>query len=787
MKFAGARGITRSRVPLIAMLALAATIGLAGCEGDDGKDGLNGTNGTNGTNGATGPAGPTGPAGATGPTGPTGPSAKVEPRESCGVCHDTSSAYAASSAHALDPLQTITTPVFKVNGADLDITYNVKIGGSNATGLTLVRSDYRLAGGGAQSDLGTPDPVVTDLGNGNYSIKVLGGAAYAAVNSRYFFRISDPALTKTVGVWGDYPAAPRTDLVGNQSCNNCHGDAGVAPHTFKPYDYPGMVNSQCVVCHTATGFYASIINESWVGLVHGIHNSEQMPSGHYQFNPTTKFEVSYPTYMVNCSVCHDTPATLAAANAMKVTGPNCLSCHESMESWEFPSGLDFHEGYTEATNCQTCHNDTAGAVAPNKVTAFHNGLETERVGIIWNGEDLSVTEGKKFTWKIDNVVDDGTNLKISWSATYNGAAVDPCNSAIGPGKPLFHNAPAGTVLDGAPQFLRSYAQGDDFILGTSTTAPGQPGTLTLSTTNTTCAGNVATTTWAVDKTVAAGTRGYIALQGKPQLPLPAGFSNPEYTFTNMYVRVPTPDREFVVGTGAKPATERRAIADTADCLKCHVGSLYQHGNTRVDNVKMCGACHNSASTEQNNRLAMGVDKSEAYDGKVGQTYELKTMLHAIHSAGDETHKTFAIYRTRGIYAWTPEGVTPPNWSTTKCEKATPTADIQEYRVFGGDPALDVSCQPHNLYHPTYPREVNDCAACHVAGFTVIPDQSKAVATTLDAGSTTWQNKLDDTLQGASAAACTSCHQSTDAKGHAYQNGWTPQVFPDGRQTILDTK
>jgi OmcA/MtrC family decaheme c-type cytochrome len=61
MKFAGARGITRSRVPLIAMLALAATIGLAGCEGDDGSDG------------ATGPAGPGGPAGPTGPSGPAGP------------------------------------------------------------------------------------------------------------------------------------------------------------------------------------------------------------------------------------------------------------------------------------------------------------------------------------------------------------------------------------------------------------------------------------------------------------------------------------------------------------------------------------------------------------------------------------------------------------------------------------------------------------------------------------------------------------------------------------------
>ena len=70
----------------------------------------------------------------------------------------------------------------------------------------------------------------------------------------------------------------------------------------------------------------------------------------------------------------------------------------------------------------------------------------------------------------------------------------------------------------------------------------------------------------------------------------------------MYVRVPTPTHEFVVGTGAKPTAPRREIADTGQCLKCHVGSLYQHGNTRVDNVTMCIICHNSASSDQNNRV-----------------------------------------------------------------------------------------------------------------------------------------------------------------------------------------
>ncbi len=49
---------------------------------------------------------------------------------------------------------------------------------------------------------------------------------------------------------------------------------------------------------------------------------------------------------------------------------------------------------------------------------------------------------------------------------------------------------------------------------------------------------------------------------------------------------------------------------------------------------MCIICHNSASSDQNNRFTMGVTAAEAYDGKVGQTYEFKTMLHSIHSAGE---------------------------------------------------------------------------------------------------------------------------------------------------------
>jgi len=249
-----------------------------------------------------------------------------------------------------------------------------------------------------------------------------------------------------------------------------------------------------------------------------------------------------------------------------------------------------------------------------------------------------------------------------------------------------------------------------------------------------------------------------------------------------FVRVPTPVEEWIVGSSGivAKASQRREIADTTACLKCHVGSLYQHGNTRVDNVTMCVICHNSASSDQNNRVTMGVDASEAYDGLVGQTYEFKTFLHKLHAVGLEGNSPVAIYRTRGIFAWAPEGVTPPNWNTgAACGTAGGTV------VFGADPAVTASCQVHNLYHPTYPRAANDCAACHVEGFGTMVDQTEGVATTLDAGVLPWNNQLDDVLQGANTAACTSCHQDAASVGHANQNGWIPTVFPNGRQTIID--
>jgi hypothetical protein len=207
---------------------------------------------------------------------------------------------------------------------------------------------------------------------------------------------------------------------------------------------------------------------------------------------------------------------------------------------------------------------------------------------------------------------------------------------------------------------------------------------------------------------------------------------------------------------------------------------------------MCILCHNSASNEKNVRVStMGIDvPADTYDGREGETYEMKTMLHRIHSAGRHTGEEldttpYVIYRGRGIYAFAPEGTVLPNWPGTGSQPVfgSTIGNLDE----NGDPLPPPYVTNHNFHSPTYPRSLNECTACHVAGSVEFqPDQTKAMATTVDAGGTDdYANQVDDVLQGAATTACVTCHAGGPAKGHAYQNSWEPQEFPEGRKTIID--
>ena len=245
----------------------------------------------------------------------------------------------------------------------------------------------------------------------------------------------------------------------------------------------------------------------------------------------------------------------------------------------------------------------------------------------------------------------------------------------------------------------------------------------------------------------------------------------------MQVRALTPTREFVLGTGALPAEQRRNIADTAQCLKCHVGSLYQHGGNRVDNVEMCIICHNPASNEQNVRAGMNVDTTDAYDGKNGQTYEFKTMLHAIHSAGEKGAPDRHLPEQRHLRLG-PGRVAAQELAERHGQPAGVRIGRRKRQPRDADPQLphaDVSAAVERLRRLPRRRFWRDSRPVQGGGDHARCRHGRVA------------DQLDDTLQGASAAACTSCHQSTDTKGHAYQNGWVPSKFENGRQTILDTK
>ena len=787
------------------LVVTAFAFALSGCEGDDGAAGAAGQAGQPGADGSDGlacwdlngngvgdPDEDTNGDGTFDALDCAGSSVSVTPLESCGVCHSEGSFASARAAHEVFDIGSFANFAVAPDGADLVVSFSATVDGAPATAATFYRAYF--------SD-GTTRTTLTDEinanpalfvnnGDGSYSVRIVDGVArFGGTNGRYLAILRTGLNELEIAAVGDYPAAiPLAGLASNEACIGCHGESGEVGR-FAPDNRGGHYSAPisadaCVVCHRpddpATPDYDPPSYMPLVKVVHGIHNAHNFPAGEFVSDRGTTYDVTYPTYMANCSVCHSdsniVPAAgvsaLAAANAMPVTGRGCFTCHGSMDGFDF-TGLEFHLNIVdpETADCQACHD---GALARETVADFHDGMTTERGGVIFGGVDTSVTEGALFDWEITGIVDDGTNLAISWQASYDGVGVDPCNATPAAGEPAFHAIPPFTFAgDTEPtnrnnlSMLRNYAQGDDFILGRSTSAPGQALSVNVTVDNTTCAGGVATTTIPVDDVDASVDRGIVALQGKPWIVA----VDPSDEDGVMQVRAKTPTYEWTVGDGAPPVASRRDVVDTGECLKCHVGSLYQHGGNRVDNVGMCILCHNSASNEKSVRVGMGVDASEAYDGKVGETFEIKTMLHRIHSAGEEGSPPYLVYRNRGIYAFAPDTTGLPNWPGTGRQV-----------VFGSDPAYTTS---HNFHAPTYPRALNACTACHTDNFAVMPDQTQAMATTTDAGSDEWINQIDDTLQGATTTSCITCHKDGASKGHAYQNSWTPQQFPDGRETIID--
>ena len=393
----------------------------------------------------------------------------------------------------------------------------------------------------------------------------------------------------------------------------------------------------------------------------------------------------------------------------------------------------------------------------------------------FGGTDISYDNPDNVAFAITGVTKAGDNVTFTWTASKAGSAVNPCND----------NLSVGPTFKGLGAYL-AYAKGDDWVNENVGSSPGQPagarnlfsGTNALSTT---CAANVATTTGLVVDPDANSyaDKALLAIGGKP-INRGTFLIGTTSTPGDYFIRFPSPTKAFKMADGSS-ATARRGAVDTARCLKCHRGTLYQHGGDRVDNEQLCVICHNPSAGEKNVRQVTykitnadgSVNTDVTYDGKVNETYDMRYMLHAIHGI-EKRGIPLVIYRGRGIFAFvTPDAVPPTGWPLVDGE---PVPAFENAVVFGST-NVPPSRQTHNWVIVHYPKPPNECTACHVPGLYEAPDQTKAVALTVDPG-TSFTDQSDDIVIGPTAGACTACHATAPVRSHATQFGYRTNVTKD---------
>ena len=718
MKVAGARGITRSRIPLIAMLALAATIGLAGCEGDNGDD-------------ATGPSGPTGPVGPTGPTGPTVPPV-------VGIEDGGPVTIGDGTTLTAEQIRQIGTLVAKIDSLSLNaapapvVDFTVKTShGGPVLGLApgvvrfmvakLVADPAKRVPSRWQSyvnrtgTLTTGSPAVlksaiqantetaaaarwVELGNGKYrytyAVDLDNVTAPIAVTY-------EPALTHRVGLEIRMSGAaeelapdnPVKDFVPNggagtggklvsatANCSNCHV-------RLESHGGPRRDVEYCVTCHNpATVDPDTGEDLSMAYMTHSIHLGEAraVPFKVWGFTGEVDFsEVTYPQSVLFCENCHAKSTAAPDGDDWKVSASSaaCGSCHVT---GLLKSGPDAATGrYTfrfkhstfdftaEDVDCVGCHRAGGAAgdiLATHQKPVFDSGNRNAR---------FSVERGRDFSYQIMGVTD-----------AVAGKAPTVKFRVLDKGQPV--DVKSLTSADGALSLGLAWSTKDFHNvadLGTGALAGARGRSLVIDLIASKAA------------LVAVGDGSFTYMLASP---LPAGVNGD--VMATLYGR-----RQFVDNSRAYPqsavffpGTKRQELVSQAKCENCHE-FVEAHGGSRAGNPMMCNACHNSSggwAAEGFGPIAFGAFTHNLHAGKLEEF----------------------------------EGI-------------------------------------------TYPQNLNRCEACHLAG-TYYAARTDALPISTDAGpdldlvasGIQNQNLFDDTWDSATAGTCGTCHDSGPARAHMQQNG-----------------
>jgi OmcA/MtrC family decaheme c-type cytochrome len=610
MKFSSARGLARSRVPLIAMLALAASIGLAGCEGD---------------NGSAGPEGPSGGDGGTGPTGPTGP-ADV-PITLGGDVKDVGTGAGLTAQQIADIgtfIATIDSAAMASNKAVIEFTLKTPQGGKvlglAPTTLRLGIAKLLPAAEGLPSRWQSyinrsaapsiTSPKLTSAIQANTESGVaagwteLGAGRYRYTSAVDLSKVTtpiavtyEPSLTHRVSLAIDLsgslgqrelaPDNPFKDFVPNggtatsklvattANCAGCHVRFGEHGGPRRSVEY-------CVVCHnSATIDPDSGESVDMAYMAHSIHRGEDRDTAYvvYGFNGTKfdKGDVTYPQPASFCETCHAASASTPQGDDWK-SSPSasaCGGCHDAGLNKTGPSATTGRYTYTfthpvgtlppdfltfNDGDCKGCHKPGGSG---GDILEVHKQDEDRK----------AIENGDLFTYKILKVenAEVGKQPKVTFQIL--GADGKPIDvKAITTGRLRLDFAWTGKDLHNIADIA-----GDKYAANR-----GAAITIDLITS---MASVVNEGSGAYSYTLAA--------------PLPTGFSDATLGTGLMVVlegrrQMPDgseayPDSAYAFAGGAA----RTKLVDQAKCETCHK-KVAIHGGSRAGDPIICTACHNSS-------------------------------------------------------------------------------------------------------------------------------------------------------------------------------------------------
>ena len=494
-------------------------------------------------------------------------------------------------------------------------------------------------------------------------------------------------------------------ITSTENCNTCHGELAIHGGSRTEIKY-------CVTCHNPGSTDANSGNTvNFKNMIHKIHRGKNLPSveagGEYVIYGyrDSKHDYSnlvYPNDILSCQICHAGNATAEPNQTPTVSGDNwreiatqatCGSCHDD---------LDFNQHYggqSNDENCMSCHQNSAVA---RSISDSHKNLtiaaSSEFHAEIINVSNTQAGEFPIVQFKVTNpetgkeydLLNDpewtqegssSLSIDLAWTTkdyTNTGNQGDNSNSV------------SLNALDLAVD------NGDGSFKVTSTTAIPD--------------GSLA------PNYVATGSGG-VFISGHPAVVLDE--ENPSEVSK---VGLNNVIDYFSIDEAEGNAIARRVSVTTEQCLVCH-GQLIKHGDSKVNNVQACVTCHNPRNTDKRTR---DVAQTPPTDGKLEESLDFKTMIHAIHASG----------------------------------KRENPLQLVGYKGF--------STKLYDTNNVRYPNKLSQCDACHTEDSYQLPIVEHALGTTITSNDT--QNHDDDIVISPVTAVCSSCHDNSEAKIHMESNG-----------------